>query len=107
MEPRFLCSVQWAALANEFKKIKRRLAEGYSMRGSVRRLAQTWPRLLAQPHVDVCVAQRLLGSRLRRLQLWVVVVQQPGQANTDKKAGEVTMTTTIEPLTTTPRKMGS
>src|SRR5262249_2667461 len=57
------CSVQWAALANEFKKIERRLAEGCSMHGSVGRLAQTWPRLLAQPHVDVCVAQPLLGSR--------------------------------------------
>jgi len=80
------------------------------MRGSVRRLAQTWPHLLAQPHVDGCVAQRLLGNaaKARRWpQLWVVVVvvQQPGQAIQTKKrvtkAGEVTMTTTIEPLITT------
>jgi hypothetical protein len=100
------CSVQWAALANEFKKIKRRLAEGCSTHGCVRRLAQTWPRRLAQPHVDVCVAQRLLGSRLRPADAfsfgsWSLSSNNQARATQTKKrvtkAGEVTMTWNYEP----------
>jgi len=82
-----------AALANEFKKIKRRLSRGLPETQLCQAIGADLACLLAQPHVDVCVAQRLLGSRLRPArwpQLWVVVVvvQQPGQATQTKKRGD-------------------
>jgi hypothetical protein len=43
------------------QKIKHQPATGLREQGSVSRFAQTWACLVAQPHVDGCVAQRPLG----------------------------------------------
>jgi hypothetical protein len=53
-----LGSLKLVALANEFKNIKCRLAQGFEKRGSVSRLAQTCPFLLTQSYVDRCVAKQ-------------------------------------------------
>ena len=51
----------WAALANEFKRIKLSISAGLREAGVCQSIGADLPFLLAQPHVDRCVAQRPLA----------------------------------------------
>src|SRR5215472_16244669 len=54
-------SLRWAALANEFKEIKLSISAGLREARVCQSIGADPPFLLAQPHVDRCVAQRPLA----------------------------------------------